>query len=321
MIFLWVFSWYYIDNCAIPSTSENTATYLAERGAFGDKFGFINSLFSGLALTGIIISIYFQQKELSLQRNELVETREEFKDQNFQTSFFNLLKTQRQLADEISTKVWHLKTYDSFRSIELKGRLFFNQSKSELSRIIQALNSENYTDFTEWNEYMEHYESPADHMEDAALTKSRKLSYTLKYYSISKETWEKSKDLNPIKLAHLSYGIFFTKFHFAMGHYFRHLYHIFNFLEEKENERKELKEETDYIEIEKEFKTFANFVQAQMTTPELFLLFYNSLSFPKLQRLLIKYNILENLTIEDLLQKEHNCIDGINLKSRSDILK
>ena len=49
------------------------------RGTFGDMFGSINALFSGLALAGIILTILLQRKELSLQREELKYTREELK--------------------------------------------------------------------------------------------------------------------------------------------------------------------------------------------------------------------------------------------------
>ncbi len=50
-----------------------------ERGTFGDMFGAVNSLFSGLALAGIILTILLQRKELALQRQELRDTREELK--------------------------------------------------------------------------------------------------------------------------------------------------------------------------------------------------------------------------------------------------
>ena len=46
-------------------------------GTFGDTFGFINSLFSGLALAAIIYTMYLQKKELQLQRKELQFTRKE----------------------------------------------------------------------------------------------------------------------------------------------------------------------------------------------------------------------------------------------------
>ena len=47
------------------------------RGAFGDAFGGINSIFSVLALGGVIIAIILQGRELELQREELRLTREE----------------------------------------------------------------------------------------------------------------------------------------------------------------------------------------------------------------------------------------------------
>jgi uncharacterized membrane protein len=49
------------------------------RGTFGDMFGSVNALFSGLALAGIILTILLQRQELSLQRQELKYTREELK--------------------------------------------------------------------------------------------------------------------------------------------------------------------------------------------------------------------------------------------------
>jgi hypothetical protein len=42
-----------------------------QRGQFGDLYGSINSLFSGLAFAGVIIAILLQRRELELQRREL----------------------------------------------------------------------------------------------------------------------------------------------------------------------------------------------------------------------------------------------------------
>jgi hypothetical protein len=46
-------------------------------GEFGDKFGAINALFSGLAFAGVIYAILLQRLELELQREELKLTRDE----------------------------------------------------------------------------------------------------------------------------------------------------------------------------------------------------------------------------------------------------
>lgn len=47
------------------------------RGIFGDMFGAINTLFSGLAFAGVIYAIFLQSEELALQRTELQLTRDE----------------------------------------------------------------------------------------------------------------------------------------------------------------------------------------------------------------------------------------------------
>lgn len=47
----------------------------AVRGQFGDMFGAVNTLFSGLAFAGVIFAIILQSRELSLQRKELALSR------------------------------------------------------------------------------------------------------------------------------------------------------------------------------------------------------------------------------------------------------
>ncbi len=78
---------------------------ISKVGAFGDSFGVLTSLFSGLAFAGLIITILMQRDDLALQRNELELTRNElkgqrveFKAQNetmkiqrFENTFFKLL--------------------------------------------------------------------------------------------------------------------------------------------------------------------------------------------------------------------------------------
>jgi hypothetical protein len=100
-------------------------------GKFGDVFGAVNSLFSGLAFAGIIISIHMQRrdlqmqnkqltlqsKELKLQRKELKLQREELEDtrlvlegqsklmddQRNDATFFNLLANHRQMIESLRT--------------------------------------------------------------------------------------------------------------------------------------------------------------------------------------------------------------------------
>lgn len=82
---------------------------ISKAGVFGDSFGVLTSFFSGLAFSGMIITILLQKEELKLQRQELTETRKEireqkdiFRIQSFNDSFYHLLSFYKQNLSEIS---------------------------------------------------------------------------------------------------------------------------------------------------------------------------------------------------------------------------
>src|SRR5689334_15440351 len=73
ILFLWGACWVFVTMYkSLP----------VEQGQFGDMFGAVNALFSGLAFAGIIYTILLQREELGAQRKELKQTRKEFKIQN-----------------------------------------------------------------------------------------------------------------------------------------------------------------------------------------------------------------------------------------------
>lgn len=97
------------------------------RGAFGDMFGGINALFSGLAFAGIIFTILLQREELKLQRKELELTREELKrtasaqeasEKALSKQADTLLKTA-----EINAINTLLSTYQAEREARQKGTI------------------------------------------------------------------------------------------------------------------------------------------------------------------------------------------------------
>jgi hypothetical protein len=72
------------------------------RGQFGDLFGSVNSLFSGLAFVGIFWALRLQQEQLSLQQTELRLQREELKLQREEmaasrSELANQVKAQKSL--------------------------------------------------------------------------------------------------------------------------------------------------------------------------------------------------------------------------------
>lgn len=176
VVLVWFFFWCYVDS-KVFSSNTTLLTHEAARGVFGDKFGAVNALFSGLAFAGIIFTILLQRKELELQREELVSTREVFEKQNetleqqkFESTFFQLLslfhsivngldlRKKNETSDVISQGRDCFKTfYNEFKSDTIspfdrvKGRettidaalksysVFYEKHKSELSHYFRTL--------------------------------------------------------------------------------------------------------------------------------------------------------------------------------------
>ena len=79
------------------------------RGQFGDLFGVVNALFSGLAFAGLIITIRQQHLDLEYQSQSIAQTKQEleyqtkeFDEQNktlriqrFENTFFKMLEVQQ----------------------------------------------------------------------------------------------------------------------------------------------------------------------------------------------------------------------------------
>lgn len=106
------------------------------RGTFGDMFGAVNALFSGLAFAGLIVTLIMQHEELGLQREELAQTnkelaaqREEFaaqtktmKIQRFENTLFNMLS----LHQDIVNGLYYVPNDVADYTKESKGRYVFD---------------------------------------------------------------------------------------------------------------------------------------------------------------------------------------------------
>lgn len=83
----------------------------ASAGEFGDQYGVLNTLFTGLAFVGLIATILLQRKDLALQRKELKRQSDEFSIQNrlfdiqkFENLFFKYIEHVNHLRKEIFIK-------------------------------------------------------------------------------------------------------------------------------------------------------------------------------------------------------------------------
>ena len=101
--------------------------YPNDFGLFGDQFGSINSLFSGLAFLGLIIAILLQRKELIDQRKELTltrnvhETSTKILKQQLEVQFkTNLIQSYNIMIDHLNATI---REYIAMRPHEYKSKI------------------------------------------------------------------------------------------------------------------------------------------------------------------------------------------------------
>lgn len=98
------------------------------RGQFGDVFGAVNALFSGLAFAGLIVAILLQREDLVLQREELTATREELartaKAQEEQVEHSKRAADAQIQAAQLTALTQYFWQGDSAELMEARARVF-----------------------------------------------------------------------------------------------------------------------------------------------------------------------------------------------------
>lgn len=83
-----------------------------QRGVYGDMFGGVTALFSGLAFAGLIVTLVIQRKELRFQRLELEASNREFALQRFDSAFFGMIKMLNDHIASVSFKKYVKLTHE-----------------------------------------------------------------------------------------------------------------------------------------------------------------------------------------------------------------
>lgn len=123
VILFWVANW--ILGSRLPDD---------ERGIFGDMFGAVNALFSGLALVGVIYAIIMQRYEISIARRDIAYTKQildaqkteleqqnlEQKKQSFESTFFQLLS----LLSDITNEIYLIRNVNG-KDLKIEGKDIF----------------------------------------------------------------------------------------------------------------------------------------------------------------------------------------------------
>ena len=258
----WGLSWWLINKNIDCST---------ERGTFGDMFGAVNALFSGLAFAGLIVTLLYQKEELKLQREELKETRNElnaqkleFQEQNktmkrqrFENTFFNMLSLQQEIVANLSFEYY---ASPNIRPHNIPEEIFYRGvPKGQFHG-------------------REVFEGIYKH----AVIEYNGIRYLDGIYKL---------------LSNSGYAIYSnisitTRF----DHYFRHLYRIVKYVDS-----------SDLISDDERYE-YACIARSQLSDYELVMLFYNCLTAngrAKFKPLIEKYSIFNNLREELLAKREH----------------
>ena len=255
VIAMWGLSWWGINKFIDEPTNQ---------GTFGDMFGAVNALFSGLAFAGLIVTLIYQKEELKLQREELRETRNElnaqkleFQEQNktmkrqrFENTFFNMLSLQQEIIANLSYEYY---ASPNIRPHNIPEEIFYKGAPKGQLHGRETFEGIYKHAIIEYN--------GARHAD--GIIKILKQNGYIAYPVISVTT--------------------------RFDHYFRHLYHIYKFVDT-----------SDLIEDSERYD-YACIIRSQLSDYELVMMFYNCLTAngrDKFKPLIEKYAVFNNLRLE-----------------------
>lgn len=115
-------------------------------GVFGDSFGLLTSLFSGLAFAGIIITILLQREELKHQREELKLQREEIAENRKELARTASAQEKSEEWFAFQARMMSLSALASLTELKMKigdghDRTLIDRLYKEISSLISNQNS------------------------------------------------------------------------------------------------------------------------------------------------------------------------------------
>lgn len=313
-----------------------------DTGQIGDTIGGITAPIIGILSIYLLYRTLKEQNEFN-QKQSIIAHNEQFK-----STFFLLLQEQRDIMYKLQGKFDYLKSTDvgQVENKQVSGHQFFDYARKQLNLIFFSLKSSSYYgEYDDDHALATEQEIRSDFEKESALfapgapkeeldsflkcvddkREIIRCSYINTKYHISESVYSQYQLHKTEQKIKLGYALFYEQYE-NVGYYFRHLYQILKFINKSENEevsmlKSSVKGKKTETEIRDKYKQYAQFIQAQMTINELYLLFYDSFLYPKMQELIIYYEILENLTIDNLADLSHNCIEGLRMKKKKDLFE
>lgn len=322
-----VFSLFLVPVIFTQSAIFDFWRFNSDTGSIGDTIGGTTAPIIGLISIYLLVATLWEQKKSS-------ETQLKFmRDEKFESTFFNLLNEQREIQKSLHARFWGISKNNATRTIAkyVKGQEFFSMANYELSVLFKSFDRDDYKHDYNSNQISEILESVYDEMyeginvphdlkeQNAALLEEVHSDAVCAYfndlYNVTEAEFNSYKSLTQEQKIAFVYSKFFKR-RDNCGHYFRHLYHVIAFVEDCEKKELEATDAKNHNEVCNKYKMYAQFIQAQMSLEELLMQFYNSFCYSKAKDLIVKYDLLENLYIENLIKPEHNCVEEFGLKKR-----
>lgn len=76
---------------------------LGERGQFGDSFGVLNSLFTGLGFGGLVVTLLLQQKQLRQQESQIIAQQENDQAKHYEEGLHRFLALYQSTLSEVAS--------------------------------------------------------------------------------------------------------------------------------------------------------------------------------------------------------------------------
>jgi hypothetical protein len=258
-------------------------------------FEALTALFSLFAFIAVIVTFSLQYRQLQNQQEQIAQ-------QNFETMLFNMLEAQRHIVEQIvyiDKGLLNINTPEIYRSREIFTKViedslklyFFESRKYSEDALSSIINLDHYARICLRYNLPDHINIVTNEEESRYMFVDMSLE-SMKNYFI--------KNDNERGWINYIFELISDKYLSNYNHYFHHLYHILNLIKQNEDA-----EAARGIDAYGKYKNYADIVRAQMSTAELWVLFYSSLSRPRMVKLLERYAFLKNVDKDSLLDPSH----------------
>lgn len=255
----------------------NSSSSFAVLGTIGDWYGGLSGPLIGLSsFLLVFVAFRLQNKQLESQQKEFANQNKAISYQRFESSFFQLLSFHNEIVQSLWTR------YEYITSSKIEERPLEGGKPGETKRVLV---SNKKVETSDKREYFATAYLMLSHNLDEIKKKSESLSKEMKESISYKES-----------VIIENYNFVYNKEQASLGHYFRNLYHVVKYVHL-----------TDLIDDKQKYY-YLSILRAQLSAYELVFLLYNclvdGLGYPKFKYLVDKYDLLQNINDELLLDHD-----------------